>query len=101
MPVLAIRQACGALHTHNLSGCTLYASCEPCPMCLGAILWSRVDALYYAADRHEAARAGFDDARFHTALAGFGESLPTHHVPIAGRCAPFDAWSRNPDRVPY
>ena len=99
--VLAIRRACADLDTHNLSGCTLYASCEPCPMCLGAILWSRVDDLYFAADRHDAAQAGFDDARFHHTLAGFGDALPAHHFPIAVRCAPFDAWSRNPGRVPY
>lgn len=99
--VLSIRAACSTLQSHILAGCTLYASCEPCPMCLGAILWSRMDALYFAADQHEAAHAGFDDARFHTALAGFGDSLPTHHVPIPTRCAPFDDWSRNPGRIPY
>ncbi len=99
--VLAIRMACRALSTHVLAGCTLYASCEPCPMCLGAILWSRLDEIYYAADRHDAARAGFDDARFHTSFPEISGSLSVHHLRVSVRRAPFDAWSRNPDRIEY
>jgi tRNA(Arg) A34 adenosine deaminase TadA len=59
--VEAIRQACEVLGTFDLSGCDIYASCEPCPMCLGAIYWSRVDHLYFAATKEDAAEIGFDD----------------------------------------
>ena len=59
--VMAIRDACKALGTFELTGCELYASCEPCPMCLAAIYWARIDQLYYAAGRADAAAAGFDD----------------------------------------
>lgn len=63
--VTAIRNACSQLGTFDLSGATLYTSCEPCPMCLASALWARVDRVYFAADRHDAARAGFDDAVFY------------------------------------
>ena len=59
--VEAIRNACANLDTFSLAGCEIYASCEPCPMCLAAIYWARIDALYYAATRNDAAEAGFDD----------------------------------------
>lgn len=59
--IVAIREACRVLDTYQLTGCTLYSSCEPCPMCLGAIYWARPDMFYYAATREDAARAGFDD----------------------------------------
>ncbi|MEE4189925.1 MAG: nucleoside deaminase, partial [Roseobacter sp.] len=60
--VVAIRRACERLGTFSLEGCELFSSCEPCPMCLGAISWAHLDRLYFAASRHDAARAGFDDA---------------------------------------
>jgi len=56
-----IREACEKLGTHDLSGCVIYSSCEPCPMCLAAIYWARLDMLYYAATKHDAAEAGFRD----------------------------------------
>ena len=59
--VNAIRMATRALHTFDLSGCEIYTSCEPCPMCLGAIYWAHLDRIYYANDRKDAARIGFDD----------------------------------------
>ena len=59
--VMAIRDACSKLNTFDLSGCELYASCEPCPMCLSAIYWARLDKLTFAATRADAASAGFDD----------------------------------------
>ncbi|MCU0246793.1 MAG: nucleoside deaminase, partial [Bryobacter sp.] len=59
--VRAIRAACRKLGTHQLDGCEIYSSCEPCPMCLGAIYWARLSAVYFAASREDAARAGFDD----------------------------------------
>src|SRR5438309_1110140 len=60
--IIALRQAGQALATFRLQGCELYASCEPCPMCLAAIYWARIDRVYYAATRADAAAAGFDDA---------------------------------------
>lgn len=59
--VSAIRKACAALHTFDLSGCSIYTSCEPCPMCLGAIYWAHLDKIFYANDRKDAAAIGFDD----------------------------------------
>lgn len=59
--VVAIRQACKNLGSYQLEGCDIYSSCEPCPMCLGAIYWSRPDHVYYAATRKDAAASGFDD----------------------------------------
>ena len=60
--VMAIREACKNLGTFQLEGCEIYTSCEPCPMCMGAIYWARPERVYYAADRQDAARAGFDDS---------------------------------------
>jgi guanine deaminase len=60
--ISAIRLACNALHTFDLTGCTIYTSCEPCPMCLGAIYWAHIDTMYYANSKEDAAKIGFDDA---------------------------------------
>ena len=60
--IMAIREACRHLETFQLTGCEIYTSCEPCPMCLGAIYWARPSAVYYAASRQDAANAGFDDS---------------------------------------
>lgn len=66
--VMAIRKASEALGDYDLSGCTIYSSCEPCPMCLGAIYWSHLDRVYYAADQQDAAKIGFDDAYIYREL---------------------------------
>lgn len=66
--IVAIREAGKALGTFDLNGCTIYSSCEPCPMCLCAILWARIDTLYFAADRNDAKDAGFDDDLFYHEL---------------------------------
>jgi len=76
--VLAIRQACRALDTHELGGCEIYASCEPCPMCLGAIYWARLDMVYYSSTRDDAAAAGFDDSLFYYE---FGKPLEQRRTP--------------------
>lgn len=60
--IAAIRLACTALNTFDLTGCTIYTSCEPCPMCLGAIYWAHIDKMYYANSKDDAAKIGFDDA---------------------------------------
>ncbi|HVW97735.1 MAG TPA: nucleoside deaminase [Mucilaginibacter sp.] len=66
--VSAIRLACKALGTYNLSGCEIYTSCEPCPMCLGAIYWARIDKIYYANTKDDAAAIGFDDHFIYTEI---------------------------------
>jgi guanine deaminase len=101
--ITAIREACGKLKTFSLDGCELYTSCEPCPMCLAAAYWARVDRVYFAATRFDAAKAGFDDARIYAEL---GEptsqrTLPLVHLALPEATAPFEAWIRNPSRVPY
>lgn len=67
--VVAIREACERLGSFQLSGCTIYSSCEPCPMCMGAIYWARPDAVYFASTRDDAAAAGFDDELIYRELA--------------------------------
>lgn len=67
--VSAIREACSRLGTFDLSGCEIYSSCEPCPMCLGAIYWAHLDALYYGNNKEDARRAGFDDSFIYDELS--------------------------------
>jgi guanine deaminase len=102
--VQAIRAACAALSTFDLHGCDLYASCEPCPMCLGATLWSRVDRLFFAAGRHDAAAAGFDDAAFYEQLeksVADRVKPKTRQLSLATKSAPFDAWIKKAGRIRY
>ena len=101
--VVANRRACRKLGTFSLAGCILYASCEPCPMCLAAAYWSRVDRLVYAATRDDAARAGFDDAFIYdeVPLVPEARSLRTDHLLRAEAVAVFEEWLAKPDRVPY
>ncbi|GAA1867754.1 nucleoside deaminase [Myceligenerans crystallogenes] len=101
--VVAIRRACRALGTHSLAGATLYASCEPCPMCLSAALWARVDRLVFAADRRDAAAAGFDDSLFYDLLSGARQDWPTALVPLRIDVAPepFAAWQASGNRREY
>lgn len=101
--VVAIRGACRAQGDFSLAGATLYASCEPCPLCLTASLWSRLDRIVYAADRYDAAEAGFDDLRFYELMAVRQADLPLRleRLEIADSKAPFVAWKDKPDRVPY
>lgn len=101
--VLAVRDACACLGTFDLTGCTVYASSEPCPMCLGALLWARVDRVVYAVDRAGAARAGFDDARFYDAICARAEPGPLalEHRPDAEAVRVLEAWTRRPDRPIY
>lgn len=101
--IVAIREAC--LHTTDftLEGCEIYTSCEPCPMCLGAIYWARPDRVYYANTRHDAAAIGFDDAFIYQQL-----NLPTatRKIPMIGLDYPealqvFDRWQDKPDKHAY
>jgi guanine deaminase len=101
--VVAIRRACAVRGDFSLAGATLYTSCEPCPLCLSAALWARVDRVVYAADRHDAARGGFDDLEFYELFARDRSEWSTavDAVPLAGASGPFDAWLAKTDRVAY
>src|SRR4051812_41518464 len=101
--IVAIRAACAKLRAFQLDGCELYASCEPCPMCLGAIYWARLRAVFYAATRHDAAAAGFDDAFVYDQIARAPQErdLPMRFVAHPEGHAPFAAWAVNPDRIEY
>jgi guanine deaminase len=101
--VTAIRDACRRLGRFDLRGATLYSSCEPCPMCLAAILWARLDQLFYAATREDAARAGFDDAYFYeqVALPPHQRDLPSAALLPEEAATPFTAWLESPHRTPY
>lgn len=101
--IVAIREACRRLGHFQLTGCDLYTSCEPCPMCLGAIYWARPARVFYAATRHDAAQAGFDDAEIYAELEQPGPQrrIPFIHVPDRDAWAPFQAWLDHPDRIPY
>jgi len=101
--VSAIRAAGAALRTHTLAGCEIYTSCEPCPMCLGAILWARLDRIYYAATQDQAAAAGFDDSLFYEQI---GRAAGERIVPMVRGLPeraddPFRAWAAYASRVRY
>ncbi len=100
--VVAIRKAAAGSGNFDLSGAVLYASCEPCPLCLAAALWARVDRVYFAADRHVAAAAGFDDALFYEYFDGTRpELMPVSQADLPASDLPFQAWRGNPDRTAY
>ncbi len=102
---MAIRNACWQVGDFALVGATIYASCEPCPLCLASSLWARLDAVVFAADRHAAAAAGFDDAVFHALFDAAPDSgawpLRREHHPTARSEEPFDAWRARLDRTAY
>jgi guanine deaminase len=101
--VVAIREACRVLNRFHLDDCAMYASCEPCPMCLGAIYWARLGQVYFAATREDAAAAGFDDSLIYDEipLKSTERRIGMRHVEIPDPAAPFRAWTGKRDRVPY
>jgi tRNA(Arg) A34 adenosine deaminase TadA len=101
--VVAIRAACEKLKTFELSGCEIYCSCEPCPMCLGAIYWARAKRFYFSANRADAARAGFDDSLIYNevSLAPAQRSIPGTCLPVEDSLQPFDEWAHAVNRVLY
>ena len=101
--VNAIRRACAVLGTFDLSGCELYTSCEPCPMCLAACYWAHISRVYYAAGRDDAAAAGFDDDMIYVEVAKpFDErKLPFIQLLPEEGLRPFLLWRSNPDKVRY
>jgi tRNA(Arg) A34 adenosine deaminase TadA len=101
--IQAIRAAAKSLNTFNLSGCEIYSSCEPCPMCLAAIYWARIDKLYYANNRTDAANIGFDDEHFYNEL-----NLPTNKKKIIMEqhgseeaLNVFKKWNEMEDKIKY
>ena len=98
-----IRRACRDLGTFDLSGAQLFSSCEPCPMCLAAALWARVSRVYYSADRHAAAAAGFDDAAFYDYFEGKdqGSLMTNEQVQLTSSNAPFELWLSTAGRTEY
>ena len=101
--VNAIREACKKLNNFELKDCIIYASAEPCPMCLGAIYWARPKALYYAADKKLAAKAGFDDSFIYKeiALPKNKRKIKTTKINLAQDNAPFEAWAKNTTKTEY
>lgn len=101
--VVAIREACRVLGSFQLPGCDVYSSCEPCPMCLGAIYWSRPDRVFFAATQDDAAAAGFDDSLIYReiAIAPPQRTIPMICVPDQEATLPFKQWSEKPDKARY
>ncbi|UAL49324.1 nucleoside deaminase [Sutcliffiella horikoshii] len=101
--VMAIRKACQSLQTFELTDCILYSSCEPCPMCLGAIYWSRIPTVYFAADRKDAASIHFDDEFIYreVQLDPANRTLPFIHLPLVNSLQPFMNWRKKVDRTHY
>lgn len=101
--VNAIRAACRELGSFDLSGCTLYSSCEPCPMCLSAAYWARVDKIVFAADRNDAADAGFSDAFIYDELSLDTDkrSIPMEKLMQKEGTEPFDIWKSNEKKIRY
>ena len=101
--VVAIREACGKLKSFQLSGCGLYTTCEPCPMCMALVYWAHLDKVYYANTAADAAKIGFDDARIYQELKlpHAQRSLPLIQMMRQEAMAAFTAWERKPDKVGY
>jgi guanine deaminase len=101
--IRAIRAACAQLESTQLTGCEVYTSCEPCPMCLGALYWARPDALYFAATRDDASAAGFAESFIYDeVLPKFSKRNITVVQSLAEEASrPFDAWEQKEDKVRY
>ena len=101
--IVAIREACRVLGDFQLTGCEVYASCEPCPMCLGAIYWARPSRVFFAATHQQAAAAGFDDSFIYQQIAApHGErTIPMIHLVEESGTRPFEEWGSKLDRLRY
>ena len=99
----AIRKACAALGTFSLDGCEIYSSCEPCPMCLTAIYWARLNAVYFGCSQVEAAKAGFDDAYLYSEVSkpAVERAIPAVQLIPEEAWAAFAAWIETPAKVEY
>lgn len=101
--IMAIRDACKRLNSFQLEGCEIYTSCEPCPMCLGAIYWARPDKVYYANGRKDAADAGFDDSFIYNeiSLPVSKRSIPLYQVNCKNAIEAFNEWKRKANKTNY
>jgi len=101
--VVAIRDACKNIDSFQLEDCEIYTSCEPCPMCLGAIYWARPKAVYYAADKSDAAIAGFDDAFIYEEIAApiNNRQIPMKQILQDKAQLVFKAWIEKDDKIEY
>jgi len=101
--VVAIRRACTALKVFQLTGCDIYSSCEPCPMCLGAIYWARPRAIFFAGDRNDAAKAGFDDAFIYDELLVPPQkrSIPMVQMMRKQAARVLAEWKTKADKIKY
>jgi guanine deaminase len=101
--VVAIRDACTHLQSFQLDGCEIYTSCEPCPMCMGAIYWARPSKVYYAATRHDAANAGFDDSMIYQELTSPVDQRQIEMISLGREKSIqlFREWIDKPDKIDY
>ncbi|MCH9014174.1 MAG: nucleoside deaminase [Gemmatimonadetes bacterium] len=101
--IVAIREACRTLGSFSLSGCEIYTSCEPCPMCLSAIYWARLERLYFANTRTDAAAIGFDDEKIYKEIGKplADQRIPTTQLLAEEGTAAFREWEDKADKVPY
>jgi guanine deaminase len=101
--ILAIREACAKLAHFDLRGCELYASCEPCPMCLGAIYWAKLERVYYANTTEDAGKIGFNDSLIYREIQRpHGErKIPMIQVMRDAGIEAFSAWAASPNKIPY
>ena len=101
--IVAIRKACKSLNNFNLKGCELYSSCEPCPMCLSAIYWARIDKIYYANTRDDAQKIDFDDSLIYSELL---KNVKKRKIPMVQMMRDealkaFESWDKKTDKVKY
>ena len=101
--IVAIREACKSINNFSLNGCELYSTCEPCPMCLAAIYWARVDKIYYANTRKDAQKIGFDDSLIYSE---FQKNIDKRKIPMIQMLRnealkAFDLWDKKIDKVKY
>lgn len=101
--IVAIREACGLLNDFQLTGCDIYCSCEPCPMCLGAIYWARPDRIFFAASREDAANAGFDDAFIYNELKIdiANRKISTRQILRENAQSVLHKWTAQDRKIPY
>tara|TARA_B100000427_G_scaffold85158_1_gene69752 strand:+ start:839 stop:1309 length:471 start_codon:yes stop_codon:yes gene_type:complete len=101
--IVAIREACRKLNTFNLSGCELYSSCEPCPMCLSAIYWSHINIVYYANNRDDAKKIDFDDSMIYSEInkEAKDRKIKMHQFMRNEALEAFKIWNENSEKIKY
>jgi len=101
--ILAIRKSSKILNRFDLSGCEIYSTCEPCPMCMAAILWSRIDKLYYGCTKKDAERIGFDDSRFYRVINIKDDKklIKKEQIDRKSCLGPFKEWNNKKDKILY